>query len=318
MRALVLCLLGAGVAQAHEMRPSLLDLRSDADGRVEVTWKVALAKGQRPDLRLVLPEHCQSLTAPMLDRTDTAETARWTVRCVPWTGATVHVEGLRAVGTEVFVRHRAESASQEAVLRPDTPSWTVPNDSRSGAVGYFGLGVWHILIGADHLLFVLGLVLVVGWARRRLLLTITAFTLGHSVTLAAASLGWVVAPIGTVEAVIALSILYLAAEAARDGPRPSHPWGYALLCGGVHGLGFASALDAVGLPADSVVSALLFFNLGVEAGQLAFIAAVFVLAGLFRSLIRDPARARRFAAYGLGLPAGFWVVDRVTSVFLGS
>lgn len=319
-----LLIAGIGPANAHEMRPSLLELRAGHEGLVEVTWKVALLKGRVPALRLTLPNDCEPVSERIIDRTATAQTARWWTRCPAQglVGQVVRVDGLRTVGTEVFARHRAADGTlTEGVLRAGDPTWTVPGRSGPSTAGYFGLGLEHIWSGPDHLLFVFGLLLVVGRSRRGLLATISAFTLGHTVTLGAATLGWVTAPTGAVEAIIALSILYLAVEVGQNTDAPKYdigrPWMYALVCGLVHGLGFAGALDAVGLPAGGVVGALLFFNLGVEAGQLAFIGVVLALARSFTSLPKFNHQARHVAAYGLGLPAGFWFVDRVASIISG-
>ncbi len=183
------------------------------------------------------------------------------------------------------------------------------------------LGVEHILLGVDHLLFVLALLLLVRGVRR-LVATVTAFTVAHSITLGAATLGFVHVPPAPVEAVIALSILFLASELARRRAGGNadlterFPWVVAFSFGLLHGFGFAGALSEVGVPAQAVPLALLFFNVGVELGQLLFIAAVFGLGWLARaSALRVPSGWQRAAAYGIGCVAAFWVVQRTVAIF---
>jgi hydrogenase/urease accessory protein HupE len=194
---------------------------------------------------------------------------------------------------------------------------------------YTVLGVEHILLGIDHLLFVLALLLLVRGVGR-LVATVTAFTVAHSITLGAATLGFVHVPSAPVEAVIALSILFLASELARRRLAPASaaaqgdaadltarfPWIVAFSFGLLHGFGFAGALSEVGMPAQAVPLALLFFNVGVEIGQLSFIAAVFAMGWLIRSAaVRAPDWWPRAAAYGIGSVAAFWVVQRTLAIF---
>jgi hypothetical protein len=190
------------------------------------------------------------------------------------------------------------------------------------------LGIEHILLGIDHLLFVLALLLLVRGIGR-LIATITAFTVAHSITLAAATLGFVNVPSAPIEATIALSILFVATELARVATKGApalvrssstlttqFPWAVAFTFGLLHGFGFAGALSEVGLPAHAIPLALLFFNVGVELGQLAFIAVVLVGAwALRRTALDPPAWAPRLAAYVIGSVAAFWVFERtLTSI----
>ena len=181
---------------------------------------------------------------------------------------------------------------------------------------YFLLGVEHILLGIDHLLFVLALLLLVP-GLRMLFWTITSFTLAHSVTLAAATLGFVNFPSRPVEAIIALSILFVASEIIRwrqghPGISRRWPWLVAFVFGLLHGFGFAGALSEIGLPEHAIPLALLFFNLGVEAGQLLFIAGV-LLIWLFLKRLNWPEWSWRMPAYAIGTVAAFWTIERVLS-----
>jgi hydrogenase/urease accessory protein HupE len=228
-------------------------------------------------------------------------------------GATLAVQGFAQPGEEVLVRIAlADGRAVSTVLRAAAPALAVPARP-GGAVlrSYLILGVRHILLGWDHLLFVLGLVLLVAGARR-LIATLTAFTAAHSITLSLAALGVVHVPAPPVEAAIALSIVFLAAELCR-GPQTSfaarRPYGVALAFGLLHGLGFAGALAEAGLPPGDIPRALFGFNLGVELGQLLFVAAV-LLAG---RLLRPAARP---LAYGIGTLAAYWCWERVAAFWI--
>ena len=233
-------------------------------------------------------------------------------------GSTIHIDGLKTTLTDVLVRiERADGATQVARLMPESPSLIVEASPSPWRVSwtYLVLGVEHILLGIDHLLFVLALVLLVrGW--RRLVGTITSFTVAHSITLALATLGFVHVPGPPVEACIALSIVFVAAEIIRSrqgspGLTERAPWLIAFTFGLLHGLGFAGALSEVGLPQHAIPLALLFFNVAVELGQLAFVIIVLlILAVAARSPWRAPDWAWRVAPYTIGSVAMFWVIER--------
>jgi hydrogenase/urease accessory protein HupE len=235
------------------------------------------------------------------------------------TGQTLHIDGLAATKIDVLARiDRGHGRIQTTRITPDAPAFRVEATPTAGQVSrtYLVLGVEHILLGIDHLLFVLALVLLVGgW--KRLAATITAFTVAHSMTLAAAVLGFVHVPGPPVEACIALSIVFVAAEIvhARQGKSSltaRAPWLVAFTFGLLHGLGFAGALSEVGLPQLAIPLALLFFNLGVELGQLAFVAVVIgVMAALRRLPAPTPPWGWRVAPYAIGTVAMFWVIQRV-------
>jgi hydrogenase/urease accessory protein HupE len=208
------------------------------------------------------------------------------------------------------------------VLPPDERDWLVPRDPAwyEVATGYLKLGIQHIWQGIDHLLFVSG-VLVLARTRRRVVLAITGFTLAHSLTLCASVLGLVRLPVPPVEAAIALSILFLAREIARPDPygiAHRFPIAVSSTFGLLHGFGFAAALREVGLPPRELALGLLSFNLGVEIGQLAFIAVLVAILFALRRLVRSttwratPALTRALAGYALGIPAAFWLVERLT------
>lgn len=319
LAVLVGCLAWAGVA-AHEVRPGYLALRQVDAERYDVLWKVPARGDLRLSLHAELPENCVSLTPVSSVVEGGASVERWSARCSGGlTGRTIAIGGLSSTFTDVLVRiERADGSSQVARLSPTEPSFVVAAapSMLEQAAAYLGLGVEHILLGVDHLLFVLALLILVE-GRRRLVWTITAFTAAHSLTLAAATLGFVHVPPPPVEAVISLSIVFVACEIVhgrqgRPGVTERRPWLVAFAFGLLHGLGFAGALTRIGLPSDAVPVALLFFNVGVEAGQLLFVGACLLLAAAAsRARLRTPSWGWRAAAYAIGSVAAFWTIERV-------
>jgi hydrogenase/urease accessory protein HupE len=299
-------------ATAHEARPVLLGIveRGEADYQVEFRVPNTVEPSNRPTI--AWPVGCRELAAGHLH----CEQAL--------AGSPVRLEWpLYNPSVTTLVRFTRDGYTSSDVLTPETTAWVVPVKPTARAVisGYFVLGVGHILGGWDHLLFVTGLLLIArGW--RALLLAVSGFTLAHSLTLSLAALGFVHVPIPPTEAAIALSILFLAREALQPEGRSlaqRFPLFVSALFGLLHGLGFAAALGDVGLPQREIAWALLFFNLGVEAGQLAFIVTLLVAAGVFQRvagwLSIDASRwrsaARTGMAYVIGIPAAFWLLQRL-------
>ena len=319
----------AGGAHAHDLRPAYLAITETAPEVFSVLWK-APAMG---DLRLAvyprLPKNVVETTPRQAAVLNDAYIERWTVHApAGFASETIAFDGLPESRTDVLVRiERLSGEVSTARATAADPSFTVPLQTgwHQVAIAYVSLGVEHILFGIDHLLFVLALILLArSWSS--VAVTITAFTLAHSITLGAATLGFVHVPSAPVEAVIALSILFLASELARQRTSGSaaatanltqrFPWVMAFSFGLLHGFGFAGALSEVGMPQQAVPLALLFFNVGVELGQLLFIAAVFGFALLVRlSALRIPAFWPRAVAYAVGSVSAFWVVERTIAVF---
>jgi len=314
---------------AHEVRPGYLQLSEIDDQVYDVLWKVPAKGLRRLGLYVALPAHCTG-TRPSSRFAGGSYIERWRVTCEEeLTGEEVAIEGLAATRTDVLARFdRADGTTQTVRLTPAQPSFTVSASSSAGEViaTYLALGVEHILLGVDHLLFVLALLLLVrSWPR--LIGTVTAFTVAHSLTLVAATLGWVSVPQAPVEAAIALSIVFVATEIlhARQGHpglAARAPWVVAFVFGLLHGLGFAGALREVGLPENAIPLALAFFNIGVEIGQLLFIAAVFAVFWSFNRIYNRLASVSipnawsaatvvsLPAAYVIGTLAAFWVFER--------
>jgi hydrogenase/urease accessory protein HupE len=318
---------------AHALEPGYLELSYLAVDEWRVTWRRPQVAGRPMPIEAVLPQNCSTRRGgePVFD--GRAFLTGWVTRCDGGlAGGEISIEGLQRTRTDVLVRYTLKSgdAPQAARLTPQQNAFVVPPpQGRMALAGsYFVLGVDHILLGVDHLLFVLLLLLLIR-DRGRLIGAITAFTVAHSLSLAAASLGWIVVPAPPVEAVVALSIVVLAAELAQPPGRGMRlterfPWAIAFAFGLLHGLGFARALLDIGLPQEDVPIALLSFNVGVEVGQLSFIAAVLVVGGLmaghFPAVTAAFQRRGRFgpelAAYGVGSVAAFWFAERVASFWL--
>ncbi|MGH8767037.1 MAG: HupE/UreJ family protein [Burkholderiales bacterium] len=310
-------------ALAHEVRPAYLELRQSGLETYDVLWKVP---GRGEDLRLALyvefPADTVELTPPRASFVNNAFFERWSVkRAGGLGGGAIRIAGLNATLTNALVRlERLDGAVQIARLTPASPSFVVGTspDKLQVAVTYVRLGIEHILGGYDHMLFVFALILIVRGGKK-LVWTVTAFTLAHSITLALATLGMVQVPGPPVEATIALSILLLATEIVRlergQGSLTARwPWVVAFAFGLLHGFGFAGALSEIGLPHGEIPLALAAFNVGVELGQLAFIAGVFAVRSLARR-IELPALVGRVAkpaaSYAIGTLAAFWFFERL-------
>lgn len=310
----------AGRAAAHELRPAFLDMKEISTDRFAIVWKVPAAGPRWLSLALKLPEACVDTKSPEASPEDNYLIERRQVDCPGGLrGRELGVDGLRASLTDVLVRIEfRDGASEVTRLTPERPELAI-----AGAMGrwetahtYFALGVEHILTGIDHLMFVLALMLLIR-DRWMLVKTVTAFTAAHSITLSGAALGLFGLPQRPVEAVIALSIAFVASELVKLRPgeprlSQSHPWVVAFVFGLLHGFGFAGALEEIGLPHADVPLALLTFNAGVEAGQLLFVAAVLLVHATLTRLIAVPhAPARLACAYAIGTTAAVWLIDRL-------
>jgi hydrogenase/urease accessory protein HupE len=307
---------------AHELQPGSLEIRQLTPDRYELIWRAPIYYNKPHPATLQMPDSWQTIGKPSVRQLSDSALHRRMVK-VPGgdiDGATIRFIGLEETITDVFVRISWLNGVQTtAIARPNQPwfkieglrsSWQVASD-------YTLLGVDHILSGYDHLAFVLALILIVsGW--RRLLLTVTSFTLAHSITLALATLGLLWLPGPPIEATIALSILFLASELVKinrgyTSLTARYPWIVAFVFGLLHGFGFAGALAEVGLPLNEIPLALLMFNVGVELGQLMFIAVILILIEVLCRMRKEwPAWIRQLPAYGIGGLAAFWLIERVS------
>jgi len=309
------------LAGAHEMRPGYLEIKESGQDTYDVLWKVpALGDNMRLGLYLRFADDVDMVSEPVVGFLGSAHIQRMRIhREEGLTGSLVTIDGLDTTFTDVLLRlERADGTEITHRLTPAAPSYVIEAEPGRGQVAwtYFALGVEHILSGIDHLFFVLALLMVVaGW--RKLIGTITAFTVAHSITLALAALGFLHVPGPPVEAVIALSIVFVAAEIIRGrqgnpGLTARLPWIVAFTFGLLHGFGFAGALNEIGLPQSAIPLALFTFNVGVEAGQLLFVGAVLVLYSVTRRIQPTPPEwAWRIPTYAIGGVAAYWMIDRV-------
>jgi len=319
----VVLMLVAQALYAHEVRPGYLELRQTAVNTYAVLWKVPAVGDMRLSIHPRFPANCNPAGDVASYRASDSYTERLTLACPGGlNGGKIAIDGLAATMTDVLVRiERADGAIQVARLTQSVPALVV--DASPGRLQvarfYSVLGVEHILTGVDHLLFVLTLIIITrgGW---KLVKTVTAFTLSHSITLTAATLGLVHVPQRPVEAVIALSIVFVAAEILRmrrgiKSITISAPWMVAFSFGLIHGLGFAGGLSDAGLPLAHIPTALLFFSLGVESGHFLFIGVVLSLIALVRrARIPFPRWTELVPPYAIGAIAMFWVIQRTISI----
>lgn len=323
-RIAVLALLWAlaPAAQSHESRPAYLEIRETAPGVFATLWRTPVLAGMRLPVTLKLPATLVPRGEPIVQQLNDSLIERRVVEGAGGLdGQRIDFVGLQGTITDVLVRvQRLDGSQQTSIVRSSQPWFDVApqTDAWSVARAYTVLGVEHILLGIDHLLFVLALVIVCS-TTRQLILTVTAFTVAHSITLGLATLGFIHVPQRPVEAVIALSIVFVAAEIVHarrgvPGITARAPWLVAFLFGLLHGLGFAGALAEVGLPQNNIPVALLFFNVGVEIGQLIFVGVVLAVWAMLRRMpFAWPRWTALVAPYAIGSLAMFWVMERVAT-----
>ena len=326
--ALFLLILRNSAAIAHEARPCYLEVTETSRGQYAVLWRTPVLAGMHLPVKLQLPDDVRDLKDPKVEElTDSFIERRWITSGVNGlAGQRIAFPGLQVTITDVLVRIKLlDDRSWSVIVHPSQPYIEIAAPQRHLAVmaGYIVHGIRHISLGADHLLFLLGLLLIVR-ERWMLVKTVTAFTIAHSVTLALATLGLASLPVAPLNAAIALSILFLGPEIVRMWRGESsftigHPWVVAFAFGLLHGFGFASALTSAGLPRAELALALLGFNVGVEIGQLGFVVLVLLLERAFRILeIHWPRWAAALPGYTVGSLGAFWTIDRVALLLGGA
>jgi hypothetical protein len=326
--ALLLCTLAALVAaapaRAHEVRPAYLQIDEIGPDRYAVTWRTPRLSGIPLPVALSFPDEVRTVSGPGAQDLPGSTIERRVVDAPGGlAGRRIDFVGLQATITDVLVRvSGSDGHATTTMVRPSQP-WieiAAGQGPLERALAYLSHGVEHILFGIDHLLFIAALMLIVReW--RVLVQTITAFTVAHSITLGLATFGLVTLPVAPVEAMIALSIVLVAVEAVRlrrgeTSLATDWPWLVAFAFGLLHGFGFAGALVDLDLPRGDVPLALLFFNLGVEVGQLVFIAVILAVAASLRRIFPMPRQAPVAAAYLIGITAAFWGFERLDAMFL--
>ena len=315
------------VAHGHEMRPAYLELTEISPETYDVLWKVPARGEMRLSLQIVFDEATEVVVPPSQYFVGASHVLRWKVRRPGGLdGSIVRIDGLNRTFTDALVRlSHLDGRSATFRVTPERPEFEVeasPSWSRL-ALTYFMLGIEHILLGFDHLLFVLGLLLIVD-GTRMLVKTITAFTVAHSLSLAIATFRILEVPEGPLNVCIALSILFLGPEIVRkwrgqDSFTLRHPWVVAFGFGLLHGIGFASGLSVTGLPHASIPLALLWFNLGVEAGQLGFVFVVLLMRNAWKRIdLEWPLAVRRAPGFAIGTLGAFWTIDRLDAMFFAT
>jgi hypothetical protein len=325
MRTLSALLLLVALSEAHEARPCYLEITETAPGRYDVLWRTPVLLGMQLSVTLRLPEDVRDVAEPTVRELSDARIERRRIeKGGGLGGARIEFVGLEATITDVLVRVQTlDGRSSTTLVNPSRP-W-VEVRVTTGLVAVLGAyvlhGIQHISFGVDHLLFVLGLLLIVR-DRWMLVKTVTAFTVAHSITLAIATLGYASAPVEPLNAAVALSILFLGPEVVRTWRGGTsftirHPWVAAFAFGLVHGFGFAGALTGAGLPPRELPVALLGFNVGVEIGQVAFVLLILALERSFRQLqIRWSRWAAALPGYAVGSLGAFWTIQ-TTAVLMG-
>jgi hydrogenase/urease accessory protein HupE len=314
-------MLAAG-SYADEIRPGYLSLEEQVNDVFAITWKQPQYKGTAP-LNIQLPDNCTSQSEVSSRSIRGATVAKWMVSCPAGiSGTHIAVDGLLATETDVLLQIRwSDSSNNSIILTPSKPSYLITGLTPTSEVvsSYFLFGIEHILTGTDHLLFVFALLLIVT-NTRKLIVTITSFTFAHSITLAASTLNLFQLPQQPVEAAIALSIMFLAAEIVHGkrghpGAAARWPWLIAFIFGLLHGFGFAGALAELGLPQDAIPLALIFFNLGVEAGQLLFVGSIIILGAILQKVTMSlhTEKFQTISVYIIGGLASFWMIQRVAA-----
>ena len=311
--------------RAHEARPAYLEIKETSPNKFSVLWRSPVLAGMRLPVILAMPNDVKNLKEPVVQElADSLLERQWIdAGANGLTSKRIEFRGLQATITDVLVRvEMLDGRTWTTIVHPAQPWFELTGaPSKVQVAGaYLRLGIEHILGGVDHLLFILALMILVK-GTRRLIATVTAFTVAHSITLVTATLGFVHVPQKPIEAAIALSIVFVASEIVharqgRQGLTEQWPWIVAFSFGLLHGFGFAGALSEVGLPQTAIPIALLFFNIGVEIGQLLFIATILSVMALGRWFIRreaipQPAWAWRVAPYSIGGIAAFWMVQRI-------
>lgn len=307
---------------ADEIRPGYLEIKENSKDVFSVLWKVPAKSNKKLSLQAQLPVSCVNKTQANTQFINAAYIQRWIVFCEGGlVEKSISIAGLESTSTDVILHLEfINGVSQSAQFTPTKNSYTIPTEASSLQIisTYTKFGIEHIMMGVDHLLFVFALLLIVS-STRKLVITITAFTLAHSITLGAATLGFVHVPQQPVEAVIALSILFLAVEIVhgrqgRPGYAARWPWMVAFIFGLLHGFGFAGALSEIGLPQQAIPLALIFFNVGVELGQLLFVSGIVLLTWFLHQINQQKLvnRAEAVVIYSIGGLASFWLFERIS------
>lgn len=311
----------AKVSHAHEVRPAYLQIKQVSENVYQVLWKVPRIGDQMPEIQPQFPQNFELKPTELERPISGSMLFTYKLEGVePLAGSAIRIRNLNKTMVDVLVNvEYLDGEKATLLLQPDRIEGVLPGKTDTWAVirTYTGLGIEHILFGIDHLLFVLSLIIITK-GFRKVAKTITAFTLAHSITLSLAVLGFADVPGPPVEAVIALSIVFLALEIVRniqghETLTSRKPWLVAFTFGLLHGFGFAGALVEVGLPQTDIPVALAFFNVGVEIGQLCFVVGVIGVIKVLSLYKKWPKMVQKIPPYAIGGMAAFWVIERIAA-----
>lgn len=306
-------------ADAHEVRPAYLGIQQLDSITYRITWKIPALGDMVPRISPVFPEAWEVRQLDVRQLNASVRRDFEFTSSEPINGQVLGVEGLSKTLIDVLINVELKNGEQYSrIITPDQPFYEIPRQSSAWETvrTYLVLGIDHILLGIDHLLFVLALIFVTR-GKWKIIKTVTSFTIAHSITLSLAALGFVRIPIPPVEAVIALSIVFLATEIishreGNDSLTYRNPWLVAFTFGLLHGFGFASALSETGLPQNAIPLALAFFNVGVEVGQVAFVLVILIVEwGVSALRVKIPPFLEKVPVYLIGGVSSYWLIDRV-------
>ena len=296
---------------AHEFNPAHLVINEKEDFKYDVTWMYPI-RNLGP-VSLSLPKDCESNSIEAFQESKYL-TEKISMQCAnPIKGKSIFINGLSILNDALVTIKFLNGERFEGLVSLKDSKLTIPKEVQVFPTGYFALGIEHLIGGPDHLLFVFGLLFVIfGW--RNLLKTITAFTLAHSLTLGLSVFEIVNLPSITIEALIALTIIYLALEISEDRGKDRTPWIMAFGFGLLHGFGFAGALGEIGIANEQLFLSLLFFNIGIEIGQLIMIPIFLIIIWLLQN-IKLNFSVTKLSSYAIGGMGSFWLIERVLGIF---
>ena len=302
------------VAVAHPLQFGVAEVAPLGDGIYRVELRFSPEESSDPSMPLRLSPGCEQRGERVTEQRGTVRFTRTDWTCGTSPPATLRAPSLSGRSERILVRYElGPQVSGTGYLTSYEPALSLDEIPNASAGSQLWFGIEHILTGWDHLLFLLGLFLLIS-NRQRLILTVTTFTLGHSLTLAWTALGGPHPPVAPTEAVIALSVLLLAVELSRESTSQQsltlkYPWAVAGLCGLMHGFGFGGAMLSLEVAPSRLLESLLFFSVGVEIGQIGFVLAL-VLGSVLFARIGGPIGLRRISIYGMGFVSVFWIIDR--------
>ena len=307
----LICAILASPVFSHEFSPAHLIIEEDTDFKYEVTWMYPI-RNLGP-VNLTLPNDCQSNSLESFQESKYLS-EKISLQCSDSIkGKDIFIKGLSILNDALVTIKFLDGDRYEGLVSVKDSKLTIPQELQVFPTGYFMLGVEHLIGGPDHLLFVFGLLFIVfGW--QNLIKTITAFTLAHSITLGLSVLEIVSLPSATIEALIALTIIYLALEIKDEKNNKSTPWLMAFGFGLLHGFGFAGALSEIGIANEQLLLSLLFFNVGIEVGQLIMI-PLFLISIWLLQKIKFNFSVTKLSSYAIGGMGSFWLIERVLGIF---